>query len=117
MWQRSDVWCTNYLHPNGWKRPRSQTGQKDAILQALDPEAGRYVGVQGYAGTGKTFMLKSLARYATQQGYEIQGYAPSHAAVKSLTGALGEAKTVSSLLTADQGLRAPPQQHKDHPRH
>ena len=83
-------------------RARSLTdGQRDAITTALTG-AGRYVGVQGYAGTGKTFMLDRLAHYAGQSGYEVKAYAPSHQAVKELGQVVGTAQTLQSLLIAER---------------
>lgn len=56
------------------------------------------VGVQGYAGTGKTFMIDSLRRYAERAGYELVGLAPSGRAVEALKEAIPEAKTMQSWL-------------------
>ena len=76
-------------------------GQKDAITTSLTGD-GRYVGVQGSAGTGKTFMLERMAHYAGQSGYEVKGYAPSHQAVQELSSVLGQADTLASLLTTER---------------
>ena len=76
-------------------------GQKEAITTALTG-TGRYVGVQGYAGTGKTFMLDRMAHYAGLSGYEVKAYAPSHQAVKELGQVVGSAQTLQSLLTSER---------------
>ncbi|WP_158972292.1 MobF family relaxase [Chachezhania sediminis] len=76
-------------------------GQKEAITTALTGE-GRFVGVQGYAGTGKTFMLERLAHYAGLSGYEVRGFAPSHQAVRELGKVLTSTQTVQSLLMAER---------------
>ncbi|QEP30417.1 MobF family relaxase [Pukyongiella litopenaei] len=83
-------------------------GQKEAIITMLSGD-GRYVGVQGYAGTGKTFMLESakealnrLSHYAGQSGYEVRGYAPSHQAVGELKKVLGQAETLAKVVTAER---------------
>ncbi len=76
-------------------------GQRSAIETALTGD-GRYVGVQGYAGTGKTFMVDRLAHYAGQSGYEVKGYAPSHQAVDELKSVLGSADTLAKLVTAER---------------
>lgn len=44
----------------------------------------RTVGVQGYAGTGKTFMLASVAKQANEAGYNVLGLAPTSNATKTL---------------------------------
>ena len=51
-------------------------GQRDAVLTSLSG-ASRVVGVQGYAGTGKTFMNETLRRNAEKAGYELEGLAPA----------------------------------------
>lgn len=76
-------------------------GQKDAVQTALTGD-GRYVGVQGFAGTGKTFMVDRLAHYAQQSGYEVKGYAPSHQAVHELGTVLGSAETLAKVVTAER---------------
>ncbi len=76
-------------------------GQKGAVMTSLTGP-GRYVGVQGYAGTGKTFMMERVAHYAAQSGYEIKGFAPSHQAVQEMTAVLGAAETVAKVVTAER---------------
>ncbi|NNV32375.1 conjugative relaxase [Roseobacter sp. HKCCD8767] len=72
-------------------------GQKDAVGMVLS--ATSYVtAVQGYAGTGKTYMLETALRMAQARGYEIEGLAPSHKAVTALNEALPVASTVESAL-------------------
>lgn len=65
-------------------------GQSEAVMQILGTP-DRIVGVQGYAGTGKTFMLKetieAMARasaIADRKGFELFGLAPSNSAVTTL---------------------------------
>lgn len=76
-------------------------GQRAAVQTALTGE-GRYVGVQGFAGTGKTFMVDRLSHYAGQSGYEVKGFAPSHQAVQELTSVLGSAETLAKITTAER---------------
>ena len=76
-------------------------GQKDAVLTSLTGQ-GRYVGVQGYAGTGKTFMMDRVAHYASQSGYKVKGYAPNHQAVHEMGSVLGSAETVAKVVTAER---------------
>ena len=72
-------------------------GQKDAIVTSLTGR-GQVVGVQGYAGTGKTFMLSKLAGEAERAGYRIEGLAPSAQATQQLKDALPGSETLQARL-------------------
>ncbi|MDG2339653.1 MAG: AAA family ATPase, partial [Paracoccaceae bacterium] len=72
-------------------------GQKEAVLTALTGK-GQVVGVQGYAGTGKTFMLSKLAGEAERAGYKIEGLAPSAQATQQLKEALPASETLQARL-------------------
>lgn len=72
-------------------------GQKDAVRLGLT-STDRIVGVQGYAGTGKTFMLKTLNDYAKTLGQSIEGLAPSHRAVEELSAVAPGARTVQAAI-------------------
>lgn len=72
-------------------------GQRDSIVNALTGK-GQVVGVQGYAGTGKTFMLAKLAGEAERAGYKIEGLAPSAQATHQLKDALPASETLQARL-------------------
>ncbi|WP_299752378.1 MobF family relaxase [uncultured Tateyamaria sp.] len=72
-------------------------GQKDAAGMVLSATS-HVAGVQGYAGTGKTYMLETALRMAQARGHEIEGLAPSHKAVTALNDALPVAATIESAL-------------------
>lgn len=76
-------------------------GQRDAAAMVLS-SIGGVVGVQGYAGSGKTYMLETASRLAQSRGYAFDGIAPSHKAVTALADALPNSRTVQSLLTAHE---------------
>lgn len=76
-------------------------GQRDAITTSLTGQ-GVYVGVQGFAGTGKTYMMERMSHYAAQSGYEVKGFAPSHQAVHELASTLGAAETLAKVVTAER---------------
>lgn len=71
-------------------------GQKDAVLTGLSG-AGRFRGVQGYAGTGKTFMLDALRGFAEKAGYTVEGAAPTNRAVEQLSEAIPASTTTAML--------------------
>lgn len=58
-------------------------GQREAATLILTT-ANRIVGVQGLAGTGKTFMLQAARRLAEAGGFQVRGLAPSAAAAREL---------------------------------
>ena len=72
-------------------------GQKEAAGMVLS-STSYLTAVQGYAGTGKTYMLETALRMAQARGYEIEGLAPSHKAVTALNDALPIASTIESAL-------------------
>ena len=72
-------------------------GQKDAVRTALTG-AGRVVGVQGYAGTGKTFALAHLVKEAERAGYIVEGLAPSTQATRQLADAVPASETLQARL-------------------
>ena len=81
-------------------------GQKAAvglILSAKD----RVVGVQGYAGTGKTTMLDRARTLAEKKGWRMMGLAPSASAVKTLAAEANiESQTLQGFLARNAGVAA-----------
>jgi conjugative relaxase-like TrwC/TraI family protein len=57
-----------------------QTDAAIFILTAKD----RVIGVQGYAGTGKTHMLRAVREVAQRVGFRVRGFAPSATAARVL---------------------------------
>lgn len=72
-------------------------GQQDAIL-LMATTHDRVVGVQGYAGTGKTTMLSAMKVLAEMKGYTLKGIAPSATAANQLGAAGLPHQTVRSFL-------------------
>ena len=84
-------WIAGPLLHNG----RLTVGQREAVKLILSLR-DRVVGVQGYAGTGKTTMLDRARALAEKNGYRMTGLAPSASAVKTLGREAGiEAATLS----------------------
>lgn len=58
--------------------------QKQAMIQFLTT-SDRYMAIQGYAGTGKTTMLKLTRELAHASGFSVRGIAVSSSAANELT--------------------------------
>lgn len=86
-------------------------GQAQAATEILTTK-DRFINIQGFAGTGKTFMLEEVKEQATAKGYKVIGMAPSAAAANVLSKDTGiEAKTVQKhLMEGLQSLNRPKQQ-------
>jgi hypothetical protein len=54
--------------------------------------------IEGRAGSAKTTTVGALAEFAREHGYSVQGFAPTTRAVKSLSEAGVNARTVASLV-------------------
>ncbi len=78
-------------------------GQRDAVKLILSSR-DRVVGVQGYAGTGKTTMLDRVRALAEKKGWRMAGLAPSASAVKTLASEAGiESETLQRFLARNAG--------------
>ena len=79
-------------------------GQKDAVKLILSAQ-DRVIGVQGYAGSGKTTMLDRTRVLAGKKGYRMIGLAPSASAVQTLTAEAGiESETLQRFLARNAGV-------------
>lgn len=73
-------------------------GQLEAAKLILGSN-DRFVGVQGYAGTGKTTMLNVVKELAEKQGYAVYGMAQSASAASTLEAETGvKSQTVEKFL-------------------
>ena len=79
-------------------------GQREAVKLILtDPD--RVVGVQGYAGTGKTRMLRRARALLEKRGYEVRGLAPSASAARTLEAEAGiGSETLQRFLARNAGV-------------
>lgn len=75
------------------------TGQRDAASLMLTTE-NRVIGVQGFAGTGKSHMLDTAKNMIEGQGYHVRAFAPYGSQVKALRELNVEANTLASFLKA-----------------
>ena len=79
-------------------------GQKEAVKLILS-EKDRTVGVQGYAGTGKTRMLDRARTLAEKKGWRMVGLAASASAVQTLAAESGiESETLQRFLARNAGV-------------
>lgn len=76
-------------------------GQKNATKLILSSHE-QVVGVQGYAGTGKSYMLKTAIDLAEKNNKEVVLLAPYSAQVKSLKDDGLEANTLASFLSSQK---------------
>lgn len=95
-----------------WQEKSLTDGQRQAI-ETTAKTTDQFIAWQGVAGAGKTYSLKLLAQLATEQGYDVTGYAPSAQAATVLTEEANiESNTVARLLhstTDDRGSDEPKQ--------
>ena len=79
-------------------------GQKEAVRLILSAK-DRTVGVQGYAGTGKTTMLRRARALLEKKGYDVRGLAPSASAARTLESEAGIAsETLQRFLSRHAGV-------------
>ena len=87
-------------------RGRLNEGQKEAVKLVLSSR-DRVVGVQGYAGTGKTAMLERFRSLAERSGYRVKGLAPSASAARTLGESSGiRSETLQRYLARHAGIAA-----------
>ena len=85
-------------------RGRLNEGQKEAVKGILASK-DRVVGVQGYAGTGKTTMLGRMRDLAESRNYRVVGLAPSASAARTLEAESGIAsETLQRFLARHAGI-------------
>lgn len=75
-------------------------GQKEAI-KLIMTNKDQFLGIQGYAGVGKTTMLRCAKPLIEAAGYQLRACAPTHAAVDALKAETGiNSRTLASFLLA-----------------
>ena len=77
--------------------PQLNAAQRGAIEQVLTSK-DQVQGLQGVAGAGKTTTLEAIARGAEQNGYAVEGFAPTSRAAQQLREAGISAETLQGFL-------------------
>lgn len=81
-------------------------GQREAAV-LMASTSDRVVGVEGLAGTGKSFMLEQAKARIEAEGYQVRALAPYGSQVKALRELGVSANTLASFLAAkDKGIDA-----------
>lgn len=78
---------------------RGFTAGQAAAVRLLLSSKDRVVGVQGYAGTGKTYMLSAVREVAESKGFKVTGLAPTGSAANLLQEETGiKSRTLANHL-------------------
>ena len=80
-------------------RPHFNAGQKRSVEEVLT-SYDRVQGLQGRAGSGKTSVLSLIREGAEQNGYAVEGFAPTSRAAKQLRDAGIKADTLQRFLAS-----------------
>jgi ATP-dependent exoDNAse (exonuclease V) alpha subunit len=90
-------------------RPHLNTAQRKVIEEVLTSR-DRVQGLQGLAGSGKTSALESIRQGAEQNGYAVEGFAPTSRAARQLRDAGIPADTLQGFLARSRNAD-PEQKH------
>jgi conjugative relaxase-like TrwC/TraI family protein len=91
------------------RHPELNAGQRQAVDEVFLSRA-QIVGLDGVAGAGKTTTLAVVREGAEQDGYKVEGFAPTSRAAQKLGEAGIETKTLQTHLA--QGQRADTGEHR-----
>ena len=79
------------------QHPHLNPAQK-TVLEDVLSSPDRIQGIQGFAGSGKTTTLTAIRSAAENQGYQVEGFAPTSRAARQLNEAGIEARTLQGFL-------------------
>jgi conjugative relaxase-like TrwC/TraI family protein len=88
------------------KSLRLTQGQKASVTMLLTTQ-NQMVGIQGYAGTGKTTALQTFRQLAESEGYTLRGLAPSASAALVLENEAGIPSTTVARHLSAHRVKAP----------
>jgi conjugative relaxase-like TrwC/TraI family protein len=92
------------------RHPHLNRAQKTVVEDVLSAH-DRILGIQGFAGAGKTTALATLRSAVEGQGYEVGGFAPTSRAARQLNEAGIEAGTLQSFLARNGSAEAATPKH------
>lgn len=82
-----------------------EKGQEEAVRLILSSK-DRLVGIQGFAGTGKTYMLDTVREVIESKGLQVRGFAPTGTAAEQLEKDSGiKSQTLASHLYSLQNTK------------
>ena len=84
-----------------------EQGQQNAVELILSTR-DQFVGIQGYAGTGKTYMLAAVNAVSNAKGFTVRGFSPTASAAVQLENDSGiKSQTLASHLVELENNRGP----------
>ena len=86
---------------------RAQRTVIEDVLSSRD----RIQGIQGFAGSGKTSTLAAIRTAAEEQGYQVEGFAPTSRAARQLKEAGIDAGTLQAFLARTTNPEAEDRKH------
>jgi conjugative relaxase-like TrwC/TraI family protein len=92
------------------QHPHLNRAQKTVVEDVLS-SPDRIQGIQGFAGSGKTTTLSVIRSAAQNQGYQVEGFAPTSRAARQLGEAGVEAGTLQGFLVRSATPMPPDQKH------
>ena len=92
------------------QHPHLNRAQKTVVEDVLT-SPDRILGIQGFAGSGKTTTLSVIRSAAESQGYQVEGFAPTSRAARQLGEAGVEAGTLQGFLARSATPMASDQKH------
>jgi len=77
---------------------KSLSADQARVAQHILNNKDQVIAVEGKAGAGKTYTLEAVTQAAQEQGWTVRGFAPTTSAVKGLTEAGMDSKTIAALV-------------------
>jgi hypothetical protein len=95
-----------------WATDRGLLADQIEVAQLLFTTPDWLASIEGRAGSAKTTTVAAIREFAEEHGYAVRGFAPTTRAVKALSEAGVESRTVASLIE-NKNLRCRPSRTMD----